>query len=174
MEEGLDQFIPGKRARYSKTGGAEFEVVNRPTFTGGFLQVPILLNITRVDGTVFMKVTGREDWLAMAATGKKSRPGVWERGVANVRDEIFGYIGKAGRAARAGSLAAASAGRKILEMPDDSDSSAEDPTGTMAPKPDISSQKVDKQSMRQVREIEFRAVAFRALKKKKVAIFRGT
>ena len=71
-----------------------------------------------------MKVGGREDWIVSSATGKVERRGSFEKGVLRCKKDIIAAIAIAASAARGGKVQAAAAGRNLLDLPPDSDSSS--------------------------------------------------
>ena len=119
----VDRFTPAKRTRYAKNGSVTFKMLKRTCFQGGFLLKPVVLNTTDIHGTEMVKVGGREEWLCQAATGKMERRGAFERGVNRVRVQIKEAIFDASCLARNQKVKAASAGRNMLDLVDDSDSS---------------------------------------------------
>ena len=119
----VDRFTPAKRTRYAKNGSVKFQMLQRTCFKGGFLQKPVVLNTTDIHGTEMLKVAGREEWLCQAATGKMERRGAFERGVSRVRVQIKEAMFDASSLARQQKVNAASAGRNLLDLAADSDSS---------------------------------------------------
>ena len=87
------------------------------------MQKPVVLNTTDIHGTEMLKVAGREEWLCQAATGKMERRGAFERGVSRVRVQIKEAMFDASSLARQQKVNAASAGRNLLDLAADSDSS---------------------------------------------------
>ena len=118
-----EPFTPVKRSRYDKTGSAEFWMDKRLCFKGGFLMKECILPTKYFGDDQMMKVGGREDWLVSSATGKVERRGHFEKGVLLCKKDIIAAISVAASAAQDGKVKAASAGRNLLEIPTDSDSS---------------------------------------------------
>ena len=84
-----------------------------------------------------MKVGGREEWLASAATGKVERRGPFSKGVLDCKTHIVAAIVNAASVARDGKVKAAAAGRNLLDLGEDSDSSSssEEPDNDSKPNP---------------------------------------
>ena len=113
-----------KRRRYQKDGAVKFEMVPRKVFTGGFLLTPLLIDTVMCGDIEMMCVGGREVWLNAAATGKVERRGTFETAVQNSKATLSAAIATAATSAREAKVNAASAGRNLLDIPDDPDSSA--------------------------------------------------
>ena len=59
--EGSDPFEkPAKRKRYSRQGSVKFKIVEATSFEVGYLEAPILLDATTIEGIKMMRVWGKE------------------------------------------------------------------------------------------------------------------
>ena len=102
----------------------KFEISDRKCIRGGFLLKECILDTTIFGATKTMKLGPREDWLCSAATGKTERRGPFEKGVLEAKKHIVAAIVNAASAARDGKVKAAAAGRNLLDLGEDPDSSS--------------------------------------------------
>ena len=149
---------PAKRKRYAQEGAVEFEIVNRLCFKGGFLKQLIVLDTTLIHGTHMLKVGGRETWIVQAATGWIERRGTFERAVKRVKSQLHAAMVVAHSAARMQKINVAACGRNLLDLGDDSDSSASSGESDKCSKP-----KVDNPLVGTLVTVEYKGEKFKAI-----------
>ena len=151
---------PAKRKRYAQEGAVEFEIVNRLCFKGGFLKQLIVLDTTLIQGTHMLKIGGRaaSRWIVQAATGWTERRGTFEMAVKRVKSQLHAAIAVAYSALQMQKINVAESGRNLLNLADDSDSSASSGESNQCSKP-----KVDNLLLGTLLTVEFKGEKFKAI-----------
>ena len=99
-EDNSDPDQSKKRVRYAKVRDVGFEISKRICFKCGYLQKPIVAELKAIDATQMLKVTGRQEWLCKAATGRIEKRGAFETTVTRVKAELIQAITQAARAGK--------------------------------------------------------------------------